>query len=98
MMEFIYRYNVELAWIVYFACAIIPLVVIWFMNKKRIWLAIPITIGISFINFGGMLLHSQTRSFILTLLIPQIIVVTIVSLTIMYLHRKKHFFFTKSAK
>jgi len=89
MSEFLFEYGGMITITMYFAPAIISLIVLWFVNKKLIWLSIPITIAADLITFWGALANYEFWRIALIFLIPQMIVVTIVSLVIMYLHRKR---------
>ena len=83
------KYGEIITVTIYFTPAIISFIVLWVFNKKLIWLSIPITIAADMIAFWSALTNYEFRELALIFLIPQIIVVTIISLIIMHLDKKK---------
>jgi len=88
MSDLLLQYGEIIAIIMYFVPAIVSLFVFWFVNKKLIWLSIPITIAADLIAFWGALTNYEFWQLALIFLIPQIIVVTIITLIIMHFHKK----------
>ena len=88
MSDFLFQYGEIVAIIMYFLPALISLFVFWLVNKKLIWLSIPITIAADLIAFWGALTNYEFRQLALIFLVPQIIVVTIISVITVHLHRK----------
>ena len=89
MADLLSSYGDIITIIMYFAPAVISLVILGFMKKKLIWLSIPITIVADLIAFWDALTNYEFWQLALVFLIPQIIVVTIVSLSIMRFSKKK---------
>ena len=89
MFDIPFEYGEIFTIIMYFAPALISLVALWFINKKFIWLSIPITIIADLIAFWSALTYYESWQLALVFLIPQIIVVTAISLFIMRIYRRK---------
>ena len=88
MSDLLIQYGEIISITMYFAPAIISLIVLWFVNKKLIWLSVPITIAVDLIVFWGALTNYEFWQLALVFLIPQIIVVTGISLIVMHFHKK----------
>ena len=89
MFDIPFEYGEAFTIIMYFAPALISLVVLWFANKKLSWIAIPITIIADLVAFWSALTNYEFWQLALVFLIPQIIVVTAISLIIMRIYRRK---------
>ncbi|MCL2603661.1 MAG: hypothetical protein FWD90_04205 [Defluviitaleaceae bacterium] len=83
------EYSESFMIIMYFLPALVSLIVLLFAKRKLIWLAIPITITADLITFWGAITYYETRGLAFLFLIPQIIVVSIISLVIMLVHKKR---------
>jgi hypothetical protein len=73
----------------YFVPALISLTVLFIVKRKMIWLSIPITIIADLVAFWNGLTYYESRGLVLLFLIPQIIFVSIISVTITLVHRKR---------
>ena len=88
MFNIPYEYSEAFAFLMYFAPAFISLAVLFFAKRKLIWLSIPITIIADLLAFWSALTYYEFWQLALLFLIPQIIIVTIISLIIMLIYRK----------
>lgn len=84
-----FEYGETFTVVMYFVPALISLVALWFINKKRICIAIPITIIVDLITFWDVLTYYESRPLALVFLIPQVIIVAAISLIIMRIYKKK---------
>jgi hypothetical protein len=89
MFDIPIRYSEIFVIAMYFAPALISLTVLFFVKRKIIWLSIPITIIADLVAFWSGLVYYETRGIVLVFLIPQIIVVSIISVTITLIHRRR---------
>ena len=89
MFDIPFEYSEAFTVIMYFAPALISLIVLFFAKRKLIWLSIPITIIADILAFGKALVYYEFWRLALVFLIPQIIVVTAISIAIMLIHRKR---------
>lgn len=89
MLDIPIEYSEIFTRIMYFAPVLILLIVFWCINKKRIWIAIPITIITDLITFWNVLTYYESWQLALVFLIPQIIVVAIIALAVMFISKRK---------
>jgi hypothetical protein len=73
----------------YFAPALISLTILFIVKRKMIWLSIPITIIADLVVFWNGLTYYESQGLVIVFLIPQIIVVSVISITITFVHRKR---------
>jgi hypothetical protein len=89
MFDIPIEYSELFTIIMYFAPAIISLVVLGIKNRRFIWIAIPITIIADLIAYWRVLVYYETRQLALMFLIPQVVVVTIIAFVVMLIHKKR---------
>ena len=89
MFDSRFLYGEAFSIIMYFAPAIISLVVLGLVKRNLIWMSIPITIIADLIAFWSVLAYYESRGVALVFLIPQIIVVAAISAFVLY-KSKKH--------
>lgn len=89
MFDIPFEYSEIFTIIMYFAPALISLMILYFAKRKMIWLSIPITIIFDILAFGKALVNYEFWQLTLVFLIPQIAVVAIISFIVMYINKKR---------
>lgn len=91
MTDFLFRYSEIISIIMFFAPPILSVLILYFIKRSWIWLSIPITIVIDLLVWGKGIFESSHGAIALVFLIPQVVVVAIISIVILYLekHRKR---------
>ena len=77
------EYTKAFTIIMYFAPAIISLIAFYFLKRKLIWLTVPITAIFDVIAFWDVILYYESRMLSMIFLIPQLIIVGVISFFIM---------------
>lgn len=91
MQDLLIRYGEILSIIAYFLPAVVSLVVLFVVKKKWIWLSIPIVASIDLIVWGEVLIYNfgELRGIALIFLVPQILITTIIALSILKFDKRK---------
>lgn len=91
MQDLLIKYGEILSIIAYFLPAVISLAVLFAVKKKWVWLSIPIVAIVDLIVWGEILIYNfgELRGIALIFLIPQILITTIISLSILEFDRRK---------
>ncbi len=91
MTDLLIQYGDVLSIIAYFMPAIISLMILFVVKKKWIWLSIPIVVIIDLIVWGEALIYNlgELRGIALIFLVPQILITTIIALSILGFDRQK---------
>ena len=92
MTDFLFRYGEIISITVFFVPPILSVLILYFIKRNWIWLSIPITIVIDLLVWGKGIFESSHGGIVLVFLIPQVTVVAIISVVILYIkrRRKKH--------
>lgn len=89
MTDFLFRYGEIISIIMFSAPPILSMLILYFIKRNWIWLFIPITILIDLLVWGKGIFDSSHGAIALVFLVPQIIVVAIISLLIFYLEKRR---------
>lgn len=84
-----FEYTTTFAVIMYFVPAIISLLAFFFLKKKFIWLAVPITALFDVIAFWDVITYYESQMLSMIFLIPQLIIVGAISFLVFWRNRKK---------
>jgi preprotein translocase subunit YajC len=89
MSDFLMQYGEVFSIVMFFAPLILFLSVLYFIKRRWIWLAIPITIVVDLFVWGKGVFESPHGGVALVFLIPQIIVVAVISFAILFFEKNK---------
>lgn len=91
MQDLVIRYGKILSIIAYFLPAVLSLIVLFVVKRKWIWFSIPIVACVDLIVWGEVLIYNfgELRGIALIFLVPQILITTIIALSILKFDRRK---------
>ncbi len=89
MTDFLFRYGEIISITVFFVPPILSVLILYFIKRNWIWLSIPITIVIDLLVWGKGIFESSHGGIVLVFLIPQVTVVAIISVVILYLEKRR---------
>ena len=89
MTDFLFQYGDIISIIMFFVPPVLSVLILYFIKRSWIWLSIPITIVVDLLIWGEGIFQSSHGSIVLVFLIPQVIVVAIISFGILYLEIRR---------
>lgn len=89
MNDFLMQYGEVFSVVMFFVPPILCLWALYFIKRRWIWLAVPVTIGVDLLVWGKGLFESPHGGVAIVFLIPQIIVVAVISFAILVLENRK---------
>lgn len=90
MTEFLIRYGEVFSIVMYLIPPLFSLLILFFVNRKLIWISVPVTIIVDLLIWGKGLLYPDHRGLVLLFLVPQVIITATISFVVLYIskHRK----------
>jgi len=89
MADFLMQYGEVFSIIMFFILPILSMLILYFTKRNWIWMSIPITIVVDLLVWGKGIFELSHGRVALIFLIPQVTIVTIISLVILYLENRK---------
>lgn len=89
MSDFLMRYGEAFSVVLFFAPAILCILVLYFTKPSWIWLSIPVTVAVDLLVWGKVIFGLPHGKVALVFLIPQVILVTVISLIIYHLQKRR---------
>lgn len=89
MSDFLMLYGEMFSMVMFFVPPILFLSALYFINRRWIWLSIPITIVVDLLVWGKAIFESAHGGVALVFLIPQIIVVAVISFVVIFLEKRR---------
>ncbi|MDD4726699.1 MAG: hypothetical protein PHR70_07925 [Tissierellia bacterium] len=89
MLDLLMQYGEMFSIIMFFIPAIFSMLVLYFAKRNWIWVSIPITIIVDLLVWGKAIVELSHARVLLIFLIPQVTVVAIISLVIIFLENRR---------
>lgn len=89
MSDFLMQYGEVFSIVMFFVPPILFLSTLYFIKRRWMWLAIPITIVVDLLVWGKGVFESPHGGVTLVFLIPQIIVVAVISFANLFFEKHK---------
>ena len=89
MIDFSIRYGEIFSIVMYLIPPLLSLLILFFANRKLIWLSVPITIIVDLLVWGKVILYPAYIGLVLLFLVPQVIITATISFVVLYISKRR---------